>query len=136
MPRLRKKSPSRMTLLYYDPRFLNHDTGVHPERPLRLQQIVARLEATGCAAACTRPKWEPASRARLERIHDARYIDQLAALAASGGGHFDADTVVSAASFDVAQLAAGAACDAVDRLLAGESKTALCLVRPPGHHAL
>ena len=30
----------------------------------------------------------------------------------------------------------GAACDAVDRVLAGEDKTALCLVRPPGHHAL
>jgi acetoin utilization deacetylase AcuC-like enzyme len=36
----------------------------------------------------------------------------------------------------VARLAAGAACDAVDRVLASEDKTALCLVRPPGHHAL
>ena len=43
---------------------------------------------------------------------------------------------MSPASFDVARLAAGAACDAVDRVLAGEDKTALCLVRPPGHHAL
>ena len=33
-------------------------------------------------------------------------------------------------------LAAGAACDAVRRVLAGEDASALCLVRPPGHHAL
>jgi acetoin utilization deacetylase AcuC-like enzyme len=60
----------------------------------------------------------------------------VAALAQRGGGRLDSDTVVSPASFDVAQLAAGAACDAVDRVLAGDDKTALCLVRPPGHHAI
>lgn len=48
----------------------------------------------------------------------------------------DPDTVVCPASPDVAMLAAGAACDAVDRILRDESLTALCLVRPPGHHAL
>ena len=82
------------------------------------------------------PNWEPASRARLERVHEPGHIDNVAAMAARGGGHLDPDTVVSPDSFDVARLAAGAACDAVDRVLAGEDKTALCLVRPPGHHAL
>ena len=125
-----------MTLLYYDPRFLDHDTGNHPERPSRLRQIAARLESTGLMAQCTRPNWEPASRARLERIHEPGHIENVEAMAARGGGYLDPDTVVSPASFDVARLAAGAACDAVDRVLAGEDKTALCLVRPPGHHAL
>src|SRR5690606_40409018 len=32
--------------------------------------------------------------------------------------------------------AAGTICDAVERVLRGEDRTALCLVRPPGHHAL
>jgi acetoin utilization deacetylase AcuC-like enzyme len=125
-----------MTLLYYDQRFLEHDTGVHPERPERLRRIAARLEETGLAAQCSRPVWNPASRARLERVHEPGHIDRVAAVAAHGGGHLDPDTVVSPASFDVAALAAGAACDAVDHVLAGEAKTALCLVRPPGHHAL
>jgi acetoin utilization deacetylase AcuC-like enzyme len=53
-----------------------------------------------------------------------------------GGGWLDADTVVSRASMGVAELAAGAACDAVDRVLRGDAKTALCLMRPPGHHAM
>jgi acetoin utilization deacetylase AcuC-like enzyme len=126
-----------MTLLYYDPRFLEHDTGRgHPERSLRLKQIVARLDALGLTAQCEQPVWQPVSRSRLELVHEPGLVDRVTALAASGGGHLDPDTIVSAASADVAQLAAGAACDAVDRVLAGEAKTALCLVRPPGHHAL
>jgi acetoin utilization deacetylase AcuC-like enzyme len=115
-----------MTLLYYDPRFLAHDTGNHPERAERLRQINARLESTRLMAECTRPSWEPVSRARLQLVHEPGHIDNVAAMAARGGGHPDPDTVVSPASFEVAQLATGAACDAVDRVLAGEDKTALC----------
>jgi acetoin utilization deacetylase AcuC-like enzyme len=72
----------------------------------------------------------------LELVHEPGYIDRVFALAARGGGHLDPDTVVSPASAEVAQLAAGAACDAVDRVLRGEARTALCILRPPGHHAL
>jgi acetoin utilization deacetylase AcuC-like enzyme len=126
-----------MTLLYYDPRFLEHDTGRgHPERPERLRQAIARLEAGGLAARCERPACAPASRERIERIHEPGHVERVATMAQRGGGMFDSDTVVSAASSDVAQLAAGAACDAVARVLAGEAKTAFCLMRPPGHHAL
>ncbi len=125
-----------MTLLYYDPRFLDHDTGQHPEQPERLRQIIARLERTGLIDQCVRPQWQPASRDRLQLVHESAHIDRVAAAASHGGARLDPDTVVSRASFDVAQLAAGAACDAVDRVLTGEANTALCLVRPPGHHAL
>jgi len=125
-----------MTLLYYDPAFLEHDTGQHPEQPERLRQIMARLESTGLAASCERPEWKPVSRERLERVHEPGHIDRIEAIAARGGGLIDSDTVVSAKSFDVARLAAGAVCDAVDRVIAGETKTALCVARPPGHHAV
>jgi acetoin utilization deacetylase AcuC-like enzyme len=124
-----------MTLLYYDPRFLQHDTGDHPECPERLRQIVAELDARGLADRCLRPTWQPADRDRLASMHDAAHIEQLQQLAAAGGGRVDADTVVSPPSIDVAKLAAGAVCDAVRRVLADESSSALCLVRPPGHHA-
>lgn len=125
-----------MTLLYYDKRFLDHDTGRHPERPLRLQKIMARLEESGLADQCVRPTWQPATVSQLEHVHHRAHIENVAAFAERGGGRLDADTAVSPASSAVARLAAGAACDAVDRVLKGESPTALCLVRPPGHHAL
>ena len=126
-----------MTLLYTDPRFLDHDTRRgHPERAERIRAITAHLDATGLAAQCAGPAWPPASPARIMRVHGSAYVESLADLAAHGGGRPEPDTVVGPASFDVALLAAGAAGDAVDRVLTGEDRTALCLVRPPGHHAL
>ncbi len=125
-----------MTLLYYDPHFLAHATGRHPERPQRLKQVAARLEQTGLMSECPRPAWQPATREQLERVHTPQHIDHVFQVAAQGGGMLDPDTVVSSASAEVAALVAGAACDAVARVLGGEDQTALCIVRPPGHHAL
>ena len=126
-----------MALLYSSPRFLDHDTRQgHPERAERLRQITTHLDETGLAAQCTRPEWRPASRDQIERVHQAAYVDSIADIASGGGGRPDPDTVVSPASFDIARLAAGAACDAVNRVLSGEDRTALAIVRPPGHHAL
>ena len=125
-----------MTLLYYDPVFLLHGTRSHPERPLRLTTIIEHLESAGLAAQCARPSWQPVSPERLARVHDLGYAEQVREFAEAGGGQIESDTVVSAASYDVALRAAGAVCDAVERVVRGEAQTALCLVRPPGHHAL
>ena len=48
----------------------------------------------------------------------------------------EVDTVVSPATYEVAMLAAGCVTDAAERIIRGEDTQALCLVRPPGHHAL
>jgi acetoin utilization deacetylase AcuC-like enzyme len=47
----------------------------------------------------------------------------------------DMDTIASDGSWEAALRAAGAATDAVDRLLAGDARAAFCALRPPGHHA-
>jgi acetoin utilization deacetylase AcuC-like enzyme len=125
-----------MTLLYYDPFFQRHETGAHPENPSRLLAIVQQLNETGLLDRCSRPQWYPAESAQAERLHGRAYIEELQSFAASGGGRFEVDTVVSTHSYDVAMLAAGAVCDAVDQVVQGADSTALCLVRPPGHHAL
>jgi acetoin utilization deacetylase AcuC-like enzyme len=125
-----------MTLLYYTPRFLDHDTGDHPERPQRLTAIARQLERTGLDQRCQRPQWGPVSDERLARVHSLTYASELLAFEQSGGGRAEVDTVVRSGSVEIARLAAGAACDAVERVVRGEDSTALCLVRPPGHHAL
>jgi acetoin utilization deacetylase AcuC-like enzyme len=137
---LRAAEPSgttnpRMTLLYTDPRFLNHHTGDHPENPSRLEHIVRRLSTSGLADRCRRPEWQPATPRELSSIHDPAYIDDVANFIRRGGGQIESDTVISPGSLEAAALAAGAVRDAVRRVVAGEDTTALCLVRPPGHHA-
>jgi len=125
-----------MTLLYCPPCFLDHETGHHPESADRIRRIPARLEGAGLLQQCRQPDFQPATRRQLARVHSPAYIDEIWACAKSGGGEIEADTVVSPASYDVALMAAGSVCDAVERLTRGEDRQALCLVRPPGHHAL
>ncbi|MGA2259259.1 MAG: histone deacetylase [Thermoguttaceae bacterium] len=125
-----------MTLLYRDARFLGHETGSHPERALRLRTVESHLDRTWLAAECRQPTAEPCDRRCLARVHNPAYIDEIWAFARAGGGYLDADTVCGPSSFDVAVLAAGTVVDAVRRVVGGEDVTALCLVRPPGHHAL
>ena len=125
-----------MTLLYTNPVFLEHQTGDHPECPERLVQISKQLNQTGLIDSCVRPNWSPASTGRLELVHSPEHIAAVRAFAERGGGQIEADTVCSGRSYEVACVAAGAVCDAVERVVRGEDRTALCLVRPPGHHAL
>jgi acetoin utilization deacetylase AcuC-like enzyme len=125
-----------MTLLYYDPVFLTHDTGDHPENAGRLRAVMQRLQKHGLTDRCPSPTCVPATPEQLLRVHSADSIDSIGRFVEQGGGRIEQDTVVCKQSMTAALAASGAACDAVGRVVAGEDKTALCLVRPPGHHAL
>jgi acetoin utilization deacetylase AcuC-like enzyme len=125
-----------MTLLYRDARFLEHETGSHPERAVRLRTVESHLDRTWLAAHCRQLTAQPADSKILGRVHSPEYIEEIRNLAHAGGGYLDSDTVCSAKSYEVAALAAGSAVDAVRRVMADEDRTAFCLVRPPGHHAL
>src|SRR5437879_11444247 len=97
-----------MTLLYTDPLFLRHDTGRHPERADRLRSITARLEKAGLDKKCTAGTYKSLTEDDLTKIHTAREVTKVKQLAEHGGGHADADTVVSPDSYKVALAAAGA----------------------------
>ncbi|MFN4258437.1 MAG: histone deacetylase [Gemmataceae bacterium] len=124
-----------MTLLYTDPLFLQHDTGRHPETANRLRVVTARLQKTELIKQCHHGTSQPLSEEAVAEVHSPRQIQSVKQLAAHGGGHLDPDTVVSPMSFQVALAAAGAGVAAVEAVLKGEGRNALCLVRPPGHHA-
>jgi acetoin utilization deacetylase AcuC-like enzyme len=124
-----------MTLLFRDPLFLEHETGRHPENPGRLRSITTRLEKTGLSEQCQAGVYQPLPPETVMQVHEPAVVQRARALADEGGGYLDADTVVCPASFRVALAAAGACTAAVDAVLTGKDHNALCLVRPPGHHA-
>ena len=60
-----------------------------------------------------------ATRADLERVHPAPYLDRIEGICAVGGGRLDPDTYASAGSWNAAVLAAGAGLTAVRALPRG-----------------
>ena len=126
---------SSPVLLFTSPLFLEHETGRHPENPKRLRSILARLEKAALVQACQLRAFSPLGLDAVNELHAPAVALQAKQVAERGGGYLDADTVLSAKSFDVALLAAGACATAVDGVITGSTRRALCLVRPPGHHA-
>jgi acetoin utilization deacetylase AcuC-like enzyme len=115
---------------------LDHLAGPgHPERPARLEAVLAGIHAAGAGDALVAVAPRPARRHELERVHDPAYLDAMERFCAAGGGPVDLDTAVSGGSWRAAVLAAGAGPDAVERLDRGEADAAFIAVRPPGHHA-
>ena len=112
-----------------------HNPGAgHPERPERIEAVLAALRAPDLASVVEWREARPAAREQIERVHPARYLDGLERLARAGGGALDADTVMSGDSWEAALAAAGVAIDAVE--LGLTRGTAFGATRPPGHHAL
>ncbi len=127
----------RRTALYYDPIFLEHDTGYgHPERSDRLRAIISELQATGLYEQLELRSPREATIDEIALVHPSGYIEGVKRVSDSGGGYLDMDTVISLRTFDAALKAAGANLEAVESIMAGEIDNAFCLVRPPGHHAL
>jgi len=124
------------TWLLTHPVCIEHDTGRgHPERPDRLRSVLEAL-AGDAFAALYHQTTEPATREQLAYVHDDAHIERtLAAIPASGQANLDGDTIVSPHSGEAALQAAGAGCQAVDAVLAGQAQRVFCAVRPPGHHA-
>lgn len=115
-----------------------HDTGWgHPEHVGRIRAIPRALrERPELFAALVHHEARHADARELGLAHAADYIETVRALASSGGGRLDPDTVVSEGSWDAATAAAGAVLDGVDMAYDGRATRSFCAVRPPGHHAL
>jgi len=92
--------------------------------------VAARARAAGVPVL----KPVPATDEALLRVHTPAYLGAVLETAGRPVA-FDADTVTSPESVDLARLAAGAACQAVDLVLEGTAHRVAALVRPPGHHA-
>ena len=123
------------TGLVIDTRYQDHQPGQqHPERPARIGSLLRAVESyrrPGLTSISPRL----ASEAEIGLIHDTAHIGRVAATAGRAGFAFDADTQVSALSYDTARLATGGLLAILDAVMDGEVDNGFGLVRPPGHHA-
>ena len=115
----------------------NHDTGPgHPENAGRLFAIEDRFVASGLDGVLRNIDAPPVTEEQLLRVHPRTYLEHIREVVPeSGYTRIDPDTVVSPKSLNAAYRAAGAVVAAVDLVMNGDVDSALCGVRPPGHHA-
>ena len=124
------------TAYFSNARFREHSNGPgHPERPARLDAIDEALREGKLWDKLLRLEFEAARYEDLALCHTSRVIEQVRALAQSGGGAIDGDTRVAEVSFDVAKLAVGAGLRAIRAVIDKECDNAFVAARPPGHHA-
>ncbi len=119
------------------PDCMEHDAGyLHPDQPERLSAIDNQLIMSGLDFVVRTYDAPLVTRAELERVHDAAYLDRVYALAPLDGSvAVDGDTMMSPGTLRAAERAAGAGVLGVDLIMKGEAHAGFCAIRPPGHHA-
>jgi acetoin utilization deacetylase AcuC-like enzyme len=122
--------------LIYDPAFLKHDTGAHPENARRLDAILHIVDHDEqVSKKLLRDVPRPATDEDIVRCHHEELIRHIRMACERGEKYLDSDTRISTDSYAVARLAAGAAITAVDLAMAQDGGRAFSVSRPPGHHA-
>ena len=124
-------------LVYHDV-FIKHEMSMgHPESPDRLRSAMNFAKKAGLLEneKLNLLTPEPVNLDLVYTIHDKRYLDGVREKSNQGGGFYTLDTAVNQYTYEAALLAAGGGVGAVDRIMAGTTKNAFVLCRPPGHHA-
>jgi acetoin utilization deacetylase AcuC-like enzyme len=125
------------TALLADPIYKEHLTGGgHPERPARYDAVVQALQHANLTGAMLKLAPRPATDDEIALVHTREYLQVARRDITRGAPELSTgDTNVCPKSLDVALQAAGGVLTAVDAVLQGKARHAVCVVRPPGHHA-
>jgi len=114
-----------------------HPAEGHPERPERLAAAMRGIEQLDSVNMI---EARPVESIDLARVHTPDYLQMIETIARKvvDTGQIqilDRDTHAAPGTLPAANLAAGAACQAVDHATGKQPNTAFAVVRPPGHHA-
>ncbi|WP_027966833.1 histone deacetylase family protein [Halomonas halocynthiae] len=115
----------------------HHDMGPdHPESPMRLDAIRARLMRSGLLQQAMQSDAVEVTDEQLARVHPVRHLNSLTKCVPEYGTvALDSETIMTPGSLIAARFAAGAACRGVDQVYRNQADNVFCAVRPPGHHA-
>jgi len=134
--------------LLYDERMLCHrnlipfkDGEEHPEKPSRIKSIWGHLKEEGLVPRCKRVDCRAATSDELRLRHSSAHVRAMSQTrhlsdedAAKQGNEYDS-FFLCPQSFDAGCLAAGSVIEAVEHVCSRKLQSAVCVVRPPGHHA-
>ncbi|MBT5187819.1 MAG: histone deacetylase family protein [Kordiimonadaceae bacterium] len=124
------------TAIYTHKDCLNHIApSGHPECEDRLRVILSAIEDKKYESL-DRKEAQLANLEQIKLVHEEAHITAVSDnIPTDGNGYLDNDTYLSSGSEQAALRAAGAMCQAIDGVMAGDHENAFCAVRPPGHHA-
>ncbi|XP_046454451.1 histone deacetylase 6-like isoform X3 [Daphnia pulex] len=136
--------PKHRVCFIYDERMALHrniNEPGHPERPARITSIYQKLMEFGVLERCHRLDARDADREELLWLHQADYIDEIAATAGKKQSTLNqlerqyGSIFICPETYQAALLSAGSSLQIVESILSGESRSGIGVVRPPGHHA-
>ncbi|XP_067641178.1 histone deacetylase 6 isoform X2 [Eurosta solidaginis] len=135
-------SPQIRVCYVYDDLMLQHSNSFeegHPEQPERIKrihemhqyyQLTERMKHLPTRTATTDEICLAHTRAHLNFIRRISDKDEL-----QGMGEKYNSVYFHPKTFECATMAAGSVLQVVDKVLKGEARSGICIVRPPGHHA-
>lgn len=112
-----------------------HYEANHPERPERVEVIRLALQQRGWWENYPKLSPLPLPDNILLNVHSKEYLNLLE-ISCQRGGHLDADTYLTPASWRLALSAAGGAASVAQAVWQGQARYGFALTRPPGHHAM
>ncbi|XP_065072844.1 histone deacetylase 6 isoform X1 [Ochlerotatus camptorhynchus] len=134
--------PASRVCYVYDELLLEHRNiheDLHPEQPQRIAKIYARHEEYKLLTRMKRLKPRHATTDELCLVHSRQHVNVIRRTVEREEMKQVADQFNSVyfhpKTFECATMAAGSVLQVVDEVLNGQSRSGVCIVRPPGHHA-
>lgn len=140
--------PSNRVCFVYDEFMAGHFNlfETHPERPERITRMAEIFREFGLFDRMKQLKARLAVRDELELAHTVKHVKQMASIGSEGkrgakedlrksGERFNS-VYFNESTYDCARMAAGSVLQVVDEVVGNRtSRSGVCIVRPPGHHA-
>ncbi len=124
-----------MTTLYIHAPAAAHNWPDHPENANRGEAVWQLLQKSGTLASLLTLEPSEAGDQPILAVHSPYMLDRIEEICLRGGGYIDQDTYATPQSYQLAKLAVGGVCLALDKIVGGQARNGYVFARPPGHHA-